>query len=151
MLLIAPADIGKYAPSAFPLSQSYFFFVFILGQKIEANRPPRKPGWHIIAPINRTRHSALCGLQNFYAIAKSLLFKVYKKLLQAVGPKVGGVPSSHTVVWALFGFLCFLVFISLAVRFPTCNVRIAFVTVSAINILRCVDPRMEKLCRCVRR
>lgn len=65
---------------------------------MEANRPPRKPDWHIIALINRTRHSALCGLQNLYANAESLLFKVYQKLLQAVGPKVGGVPSSHTVV-----------------------------------------------------
>lgn len=108
--------------------------MFVCDHEMEANRQPRESSWHIIAPINRTCQSALCGLQNFYAKAKSLLSEVYQKLLQAVGPKVGGVPSSHTVVWALFGFLCFLVFISLAVRFPTCNVRIAFVTFSTINI-----------------
>lgn len=55
-------------------------------------------------------------------------------VLQAVGPKVGGKPDSHTVVWALFAFLFFLLFASLAVRFPIYGIKVAFITISSLLI-----------------
>lgn len=59
---------------------------------------------------------------------------MYRMMLQAVGPKVGGKPDRDTVVWALFAFLLFLVLVSLAVRFPVycCTVSKSLLSRSAL-------------------
>lgn len=78
--------------------------------------------------------SLLPQLQRFYNLITGLWQSVYHKLLEIVGPEHSGKPSSHTVVWTLIAFMIFLVFGSLAVKFPTHEVRIALVSVNSIII-----------------
>ena len=59
---------------------------------------------------------------------------MYEKVLDAVGPQPNVKPTNHTVVWALFAFMFFLVSTSLAVRFPTCKVKAAFIATSSVII-----------------
>lgn len=77
-------------------------------------------------------HSLLVQLQKIYSLTTGLCERIYRKILAAVGPKHGGKPSSHIVVWTLFTFVTFLVFISLAVQFPRYQVMVAFVSISSI-------------------
>lgn len=105
-----------------------------MSNELEANRQTRKPTWRVSARFCHTYHSALHGLQNLHGHAAILLKKLYNKALGAVGPKPGGKPSNHTVVWALFAFMFFLVFASLSARFPTYEVKTVFVTISSIVI-----------------
>ena len=97
-------------------------------------------------------HSLLPRLQKLYKSSKDLFQSLYHKLLKTVGPEHDGKPSGHTVVWTLFAFMFFLVFASLAVKFPTCKLKIAFVSVntvivSALSILVWLDFRGSKMIR----
>ena len=102
--------------------------------ELEANQQVRKPAWRIPAILSRTYRSVICKFKKPYRQAADLLLKMYDMALQAVGPKAGGMPSNHTVVWALFAFMFFLVFASLAVRFPTYKVKAAFLAISSLLI-----------------
>lgn len=125
--------MGKRSPKLFS-SRAPGSLNLKMGDELEANRQPRVPARRIIALLSRTYHSALCELQTISENGATLLLKMYKMVLQAVGPKAGGKPDSHTVVWALFAFLFFLLFASLAVRFPIYSVKVAFVTISSLLI-----------------
>lgn len=106
-----------------------------MGNELEVNRQPRKPTRRVSALLCLTYHSALHGLQNLHKHAAFLpLKKIYDKALRVVEQKDGGRPSNYTVIWALFAFMFFLVFASLAARFPTYKVKNAFVTISSIVI-----------------
>ena len=80
----------------------------------------------------RLYHSLLLQLQNTYSLTKGLWESAYDKILATVGPKHGGKPGSHIVVWTLFTFMMFLVFAGLAVKFPQHQVKVAFVSVNSI-------------------
>lgn len=74
----------------------------------------------------------LLRLQETYSLFTGFWKNAYEKIKAAVGPKHDGKPSSHTVVWTLFTFLAFLVFASLAVKFPKYRVKVAFFSVNSI-------------------
>ena len=74
------------------------------------------------------------NIRAFYICAAELIKRLYAKLLEAVGPQTPGKPSNHTVVWTLFAFVVFLIFASLAVRFPIHVVRVAFTSMSSMII-----------------
>jgi hypothetical protein len=60
--------------------------------------------------------------------------ETWKILVDSVGPVEDNKPTRphpQTVVWSLLVFLGFLVLASLAVRFPTSNVRLVLVVVSS--------------------
>ena len=78
--------------------------------------------------------SVFTGISKPLGSFTTLLQKMYGKVLHAVGPQPTVKPSNHTVVWALFAFMFFLVSISLAVRFPTCNVKDTFITTASVII-----------------
>ena len=74
----------------------------------------------------------LLRLREAYSSIVGLWKNAYKKIKAAVGPKHDGKPSSHTVVWTLFTFMVFLIFASLAVKFPKHRVKVAFVSINSI-------------------
>lgn len=105
-----------------------------MGTESEANQQASESNLRGFPSFCDIYRSFLHDLGDLSTRTAEILRKSYKKVLEAVGPKVGGKPSNHTVVWAFFIFTFFLVFASLAVRFPTHNVKIAFVTVSSTMI-----------------
>ena len=67
--------------------------------------------------------------------SNTIIMDMYRSLLHCVGPQSKDnptKPSSHTVVWTLFAFIFYLVFASLAVKFPTYKVKIAFISVTSL-------------------
>ena len=117
-----------------PPSRATFSSVIKMGNESAANGQTRKLAGRISSLLCATYRSILSDIQKPYENATRFLQKMYKKILQAVGPQVGGKPSNHVVVWALFAFMFFLAFASLAVRFPAYKVKVAFITTTSVII-----------------
>lgn len=67
---------------------------------------------------------------------RNLLSSIYVKLLSLVGPEGScSKPRRETAVWALLGFLAFLLMISLAVKFPCPTMRTVFILFSSVSVL----------------
>lgn len=106
-----------------------------MGNEPEASRAPHESVLRRFAAyFVHFYNSLLSRLQRFYNLITGLWQSVYHKLLEIVGPEHSGKPSSHTVVWTLFAFMIFLVFGSLAVKFPTHKVKNALVSINSIIV-----------------
>lgn len=122
-----------------------------MGDEKEASYRSRESAWlSFAAHIDHLYRSLLLHLQQSYNFITELWQGMYHKLLDTVGPKTAGKPSSHTIVWTLFAFMFFLVFASLAVKYPTPKFKIAFILINstvicALSLLIWRDFRGSKM------
>ena len=76
--------------------------------------------------LSSIRSSLSSKLREFNALAIRLPFQKF------VGPNRSTLPHNDTVVWNLISLVMFFVFLCLAARYPTQEVRIAFGSFSGL-------------------
>ena len=118
----------------FKHSRAFTSSVVKMNSELEARRQARETARLWSSFFDSLHRSVFIGVSRIYGTFTKLLQKMYEKVLQAVGPQPAVKPSNHTVVWALFAFMFYLAFTSIAVRFPTCKVKVAFITTTSVII-----------------